>query len=219
MPAIPKPIKTIAHHTAVIVGAVVLTFAFFLILPLMQQISKPPVKTTQVGTTDVANIPPPPPPPEEEPPEEEEPEPEPPKLEQEVEPLDLSQLELALNPGTGAGALQGDFSIDLSQATEGGGGVDELFSLADLDQKPRPVYQPGPNMSSAVRRQTPGKVFIIFVVNKQGRVEQAKVQKSSHPVFEQPALAAVKQWRFEAGKRNGEPVRFRMRVPITFPES
>ena len=167
----------------------------------------------------MANIPPPPPPPEEEPPEEEEPEPEPPKLEQEVEPLDLSQLELALNPGTGAGALQGDFSIDLSQATEGGGGVDELFSLADLDQKPRPVYQPGPNMSSAVRRQTPGKVFIIFVVNKQGRVEQAKVQKSSHPVFEQPALAAVKQWRFEAGKRNGEPVRFRMRVPITFPES
>jgi protein TonB len=44
------------------------------------------------------------------------------------------------------------------------------------------------------------------------------VQQSTDPVFERPALAAVKQWRFEPGKRNGKPVRFRMRVPITFPK-
>jgi protein TonB len=44
------------------------------------------------------------------------------------------------------------------------------------------------------------------------------VQSSSDPVFEAPSLAAVKQWKFEPGKRNGKPVRFRMRVPITFPE-
>ena len=44
------------------------------------------------------------------------------------------------------------------------------------------------------------------------------VQKSSDPVFETPALAAVKQWKFEPGKRNGQAVRFRMRVPINFPE-
>ena len=35
---------------------------------------------------------------------------------------------------------------------------------------------------------------------------------------EKPALAAIKQWKFEPGKRSGQPVRFRMRVPITFPE-
>ena len=35
---------------------------------------------------------------------------------------------------------------------------------------------------------------------------------------ERPALAAVKKWKFEPGKKGGEPVRFRMRVPITFPK-
>jgi protein TonB len=49
-------------------------------------------------------------------------------------------------------------------------------------------------------------------------VENPLVQSSSNPAFEAPALAAVKQWKFEPGKRNGEPVRFRMRVPITFPK-
>ena len=42
------------------------------------------------------------------------------------------------------------------------------------------------------------------------------MQKSSHPAFEQPALQAVRRWRFEPGKRGGKPVSFKMRVPITF---
>jgi len=59
---------------------------------------------------------------------------------------------------------------------------------------------------------------VLFVVNERGHVENPIIQKSTDPVFERPALNAVKQWRFEPGKRNGEPVRFRMRIPITFPK-
>jgi protein TonB len=47
-------------------------------------------------------------------------------------------------------------------------------------------------------------------------VQRATVQKSSHPAFEAPALTAVGKWRFEPGKRKGESVAFKMRVPITF---
>jgi len=32
------------------------------------------------------------------------------------------------------------------------------------------------------------------------------------------AINCVKSWKFEPGKRNGEPVRFRMMAPITFPK-
>ncbi|MBZ0258769.1 energy transducer TonB, partial [bacterium] len=53
---------------------------------------------------------------------------------------------------------------------------------------------------------------------QRGQVENPIVQKSTDPIFENPALSAVKKWKFEPGKRNGEPVRFRMRVPITFPK-
>ena len=73
-------------------------------------------------------------------------------------------------------------------------------------------------MTPEVRRKAPGTVYILFLVGTDGRVENPIVQKSSDPIFEKPALAAIKQWKFEPGKRSGQPVRFRMRVPITFPE-
>jgi protein TonB len=131
-------------------------------------------------------------------------------------------LELALNPGMGGG-IGGDFAVKLPVAaggssSDGSGGVDELFSMQDLDQKPRAIYQVSPQMSAQLKKIAPGTVYIVFVVDQRGRVENPVVQSASDPAFEAPALAAVKQWKFEPGKRNGEPVRFRMRVPITFPK-
>ena len=61
-------------------------------------------------------------------------------------------------------------------------------------------------------------MVLIFIVNERGRVERPIVQKSSNPAFERAALDAIKKWRFEPGKRKGEAVSFRMRVPITFPK-
>jgi len=213
-----KYIKAFAHRLVVIGGAAVLTLAFFLVLPLMQAINKPPTADTVVSSVD-AYVEPPPPPPEPEPEEEEpEEEPPPPELAEETPPLDLSQLELALNPGFGGAGLVGDFATKLNNVASEGDDLNELFSMSDLDQKPRVMYQPSPTLNAQVRRKAPGTVYILFIVDKNGRVVKPKIQKSTDPVFEQPALAAVKQWKFDPGKRNGEPVRFRMRVPITFPE-
>jgi protein TonB len=53
-------------------------------------------------------------------------------------------------------------------------------------------------------------------VDETGKVVDPVVHASTDPVFEAPALAAVKQWRFEPCKRNGQAVRTRMRLPITF---
>jgi protein TonB len=199
-------------------GAFAFTALCFLVLPVTQAIADRPQGDLILSTVDTASLPPPPPPPPEEEPEEEpEEDPPPPELAEESQPLDLSQLELALDPGAvGEGFLGGDFEIKLETAvssSDGGG----LFALADLDQEPRVVYQPGPVIDTKVRRKGAGTVWFIFVVDQDGRVEMPKVQSSSDPVFERPALAALKQWRFEPGKRGGEPVRSRLRVPITFP--
>ena len=72
-------------------------------------------------------------------------------------------------------------------------------------------------MTPDMKRKAPGQVYVIFVVDEQGRVQNPKVQRSSDPIFERAALTAVRQWKFEPGKREGRPVRFRMRVPLTFP--
>lgn len=214
-----------AQRIVAVVGGLALAVGIFLLLPLLESITATSRDDMMVQSINTANVPPPPAPPvEEEKKEEEEPppEPEPPKLADEAPPLDLSMLELALNPGMGGG-IGGDFAVKLPVAaggssSDGSGGVDELFSMQDLDQKPRAIYQVSPQMSAQLKKIAPGTVYIVFVVDQRGRVENPVVQSASDPAFEAPALAAVKQWKFEPGKRNGEPVRFRMRVPITFPK-
>jgi protein TonB len=206
------------HRLWVALGAVGLTLIFFLILPLMQTITQSRDMDMELTQVDGVVEPPPPPPPEPEQEEEQEEEPPPPELMEEAPPLDLSQLELALNPGFSDGWMGGDFAVQLNTVASKGDDLDSVFSMADLDQKPRVIYQPGPTLTKATRRKAPGTVYIIFVVDQNGRVDNPVVQKSTDPVFTKPALAAVKQWKFEPGKRNGKAVRFRMRVPITFPK-
>lgn len=195
-----------------------MTLVFFLVLPMIQAISAREANDEIMVDVDTPNLPPPPPPtPEEEPepePEEEEP---PPELNEEPQPLDLSQLELALNPSFGGGGWGADFTLELDNIAGSAEAMDEIFSLADLDQKPRAIYQPSPSVSDRVRRKAPGTAYVLFIVNADGGVENARIQSSTDPIFERPALEAVKQWKFEPGRRKGEPVSFRMRVPITIP--
>jgi protein TonB len=217
----PSSARKMVHAVTVLLGAVTFTLLCFLILPLTQVIAKKVDADLEVRQASVAEVPPPPPPPEPEPEREEEPEEQPPQLAEEAPPLDLSQIELALNPGAGGGWATGDFGIRLNtQALSGsdGKGVDALFSINDLDQKPRAVYQPSPQRDAKLRKRGAGAVNILFIVDQRGRVENPLVQSSTDATFEPAALAAVKQWRFEPGKRAGQAVRFRMRVPITFPD-
>lgn len=199
--------------------AVLMTLAMFLVLPLMQTIGAMRDTDTLLRAANIVEVPPPPPPPiEQEPEEEERDEPPPPELTERAPPLDLAQLELALNPGVGNAAF-GEISIQLTQqlAEDGGEAAERVFSLADLDQRPRPVFQRSPTYPAELyRARREGTVYVLFSVDKQGRVLDPTVQKSTDPAFEAAALEAVRQWRFEPGTRDGKAVSFKMRQPITF---
>lgn len=215
-------IRETMHLFLVAVGAIAFTLAVFLVLPLLASLSKPPGIDTLLQSVTSVNLPPPPPPPPEEEPEKEEepPPPEAPELVEETPPLDLSQLELALNAGMGEGYLGGDFGLKLPTTGEDREqSAESIFSLAELDQRPRAIHQPSPQVTPQLRAKAPATVNIIFTVDQRGRVESPTIQSSTDPTFDAAALAAVRQWRFEPGKRGGEPVRFRMRVPITFPKN
>jgi protein TonB len=202
-------------------ASLALTLGFFLVLPVFQSIAQPTETDLLVRALQTSELQPPPPPAPEEPEDEPEPEEEPPELVEQAAPLDLAQLELALDRGLSAGWTGGDLAVKLESLAAAAGGtrdVEALFAVADLDQKPRVLHQPSPVLDAAARRRTPGSVMVLFVVDPRGRVESPIVQESSDPALEAPALAAVRQWRFEPGRKNGQPVRFRMRVPITFPK-
>jgi protein TonB len=211
-------LRRILGRVLVALFATGVSLSLFLVLPVLQTISAQRNADLEVQSLEIAELPPPPPPPPEEEVEEEEAPESPPELTESAPPLDLSQLEMALEPTVGEG-LFGDFTVKLvNQLVEGaGGGLDEVFSLSDLDQKPRPIFQRPPTYPAELRKQKrQGTVYVLFTVDRQGRVADAKVDKSTDPAFERPAIEAVKQWKFEPGTRKGEPVQFRMRVPITF---
>jgi periplasmic protein TonB len=219
-PAARSPWLRIAHGAFVAIGASGLAALCFLVLPVLQAISSTPPADLSVTSIDTALLQPPPPPQVEEEPEEEKPEePKPPELTDELPPMDLAQLELALSPGLGAFEGAGDFTLRIQGIGAGGpksDDVEELFSLADLDQKPRALFQQQPNLTAALRKRLPATVYVLFTVDPSGRIENPVIQSSTDPAFEPVVLAAIKQWKFEPGKRSGQPVRFRMRQPFSF---
>lgn len=139
----------------------------------------------------------------------------------------LSAIEQALS-GQGGG---GDFADAVSFTSGGrigslgkaGGPAAELesaFSLTEIDQKPRALYQASPLYPSELRsKKLEGVAAILFVVDATGKVTNARVDKATHPAFERPALEAVRQWKFEPALKAGQRVGCKMRVSIRFQPS
>ena len=62
-----------------------------------------------------------------------------------------------------------------------------------------------------------GKVFLSVDVDKTGLPIHVQIQKSSnHPLLDEAALAAVRQWRFRPARIGAVPVDSKVRVPICF---
>jgi len=146
----------------------------------------------------------------------------------ELEAASLGAITDALNGLTGGGGEFGEALSFSSGGVIGGkgkaGDLDEktesIFSLADIDQKPRAVFQAAPLFPSTMRgKKLEGVVTLIFVVDSGGRVSDPRVEKSTHPAFERPALEAIRQWKFEPAVKAGQRVPCKMRVPIRFQPS
>lgn len=92
-----------------------------------------------------------------------------------------------------------------------------IAGLGDLDNTPRTRVTVTPTYPfEAKRAGLTGEVLVEFVVDETGGVHAPRVVRSSDRVFEDAALRAVARWKFEAGKRGGKAVQFRMALPIVF---
>lgn len=206
--------ETAPRQSAILVSGLVCTFLLFLAVVFTQKISGfDPKKYLDIKTAD--SLPPPPPPPIDPPPPPEVKEPEQkPELKQEPPKLNLSQLEAALNPGTG-GVGVGDFSLNLAGfAAED---LDRIFELTEIDRAPEPIYRVEPQYPFALSRAgVEGRVVLRFVVDKEGRVQNPRIRSSTRMEFEKPAMDAIRQWRFEPGIKNGVRVSVNIEQPLSF---
>jgi len=91
---------------------------------------------------------------------------------------------------------------------------------ARADEKtepPVPVRTVAPEVPSSFSRSgSVGLVTVNFLVDEKGNVQDPTIVKSSHPELEEPALTAIKKWRFKPAKKDGNVVAVKVTIPIKF---
>ena len=109
---------------------------------------------------------------------------------------------------TASSASVGSMSGSASGTVDAG---DLDGALIPISRKP-PVYP-----AEARRREIEGAVRVRIIVDERGRVESAEVVWARpEGVFEKNALACAKEWRFQAPRKNGRPVRARAESTLRF---
>ena len=69
----------------------------------------------------------------------------------------------------------------------------------------------------AIRNNISGKVFLSFVIGKDGVVKDIKVLRRIHPLLDEEAINVVRKMpKWKPGKHNGELVNVSYRLPINF---
>lgn len=108
---------------------------------------------------------------------------------------------------------------DPPAALSGLAGVSGTTGPADVVMA-RPLYRinpPPPYPLKARRRNLQGTVLLEVAVSAEGTVEQLRIRDScGHGILDRAALAAVRDWVFEPGSRNGVHVGMTVLVPVRF---
>ena len=61
-----------------------------------------------------------------------------------------------------------------------------------------------------------GKILLVFVVDKNGRISDVEVTQSVHPLLDAEAVRVVENMpRWEPGIQYGKPVRVKYTIPIS----
>jgi TonB family protein len=82
---------------------------------------------------------------------------------------------------------------------------------------PRPIYDPDPEYSEEARKaKFQGSVMLDVVVGADGRPRDIRVRRSVGMGLDERAVAAVKQWRFEPGRKDGIPVSVFVDIEVSF---
>ena len=88
-----------------------------------------------------------------------------------------------------------------------------------LIANPRFRAPPGPPLYPALAREqgVEGEVMVRVRLDRAGNAEEVLLQASSgHAMLDRAALAAVRRWAFEPGRRNGEAVPAWVQIPVRF---
>lgn len=109
-----------------------------------------------------------------------------------------------------------------SGTSPSGASGDTPFQAFDLEPEDLPTYDQN-DLSALVRYPEEarkagleGKVVLKMVVSTEGVAEQVEVLESTHPLFTESSLAALKALRFTPGRKDGRAVPVYVVIPFKF---
>ena len=104
-----------------------------------------------------------------------------------------------VGPGWGGGIGGGPYRV--------GGGV----------SAPKPLYTPDPEYSEEARKaKYQGVVVLWLVIGPDGRPREIKIARPLGMGLDQKAVEAVRTWRFDPARKDGQPVAVQMNVEVSF---
>lgn len=104
-----------------------------------------------------------------------------------------------VGPGWGGGIGGGPYRI--------GGGV----------SAPKPLFTPDPEYSEEARKaKFQGTVVLWLVIGSDGKAHEIRVARALGMGLDEKAIEAVRTWRFDPAKKDGQPVAVQMNVEVSF---
>jgi len=100
---------------------------------------------------------------------------------------------------------------------EGGGTGGGIFHVGGGVSPPRQIYSPEPEFSEEARKaKYQGVCTLALVVGTDGRPSNIRVQSSLGMGLDEKAIEAVKNWKFEPARKNGQPVPLKTELVAQF---
>lgn len=136
----------------------------------------------------------------------------------------LSHVTLASN-GTGSGGGIGSGSGGGVGSGRGpgvgpgwGGGIGGgAYRVGGGVSAPRALYAPDPEYSEEARKaKWQGTVVLWVIVGPDGRPRDIRIQRSLGMGLDEKAIEAVRQWKFDPAKKDGQPVAVQINVEVNF---
>ncbi len=99
----------------------------------------------------------------------------------------------------------------------GGGIGGGIYRVGGGVSAPRAIYSPDPDYSEEARKaKYQGTVVLFVVVGADGRPHDIRIQRSLGLGLDEKAIEAVRTWKFEPAKKDGQAVAVQVNIEVNF---
>ena len=216
--------NSLIFHLRILLMSVLAVVFIFILIPLIEQVLRRAnsllnVRPVEVKRKLVRPVPPPPPQPERE------------VKQIKVRPAAAPKMRTKTQKTIAPAKIKASLSLDMMNEAAGDftlnfdiepslGDTELVFQLEDVEQAPVIIKKVNPIYPFMAKdRGVEGEVVLFFVVGPDGRVQKDTIEISQAVpgvVFNEAAVTAVKQWRFEPGRMNNKPAAVLMTVTLVF---